>query len=335
MGEIKRFFKKLSVFAILILGFSTVMIFPKISLATEQEGEDVVYEGNQYPINEFPLDSYLKNQKPPLNLDALDTAHWRGYQASWVVKENALFLNSLEARIGGKAAKVSDVFPSNNSFPVKVTWYSGNLTLNVGESQGYWREKILKLKDGNILTVEDVKHKVKPVLPINGIVHWATILFAPIVFYLIGFLAQKKDVLEKKRPFGLKVITSILIAEVLANLLYLFIDIIYTRPGYYIDNGNLHVEPATTLAQRLLGSIGFFVIGSAVPAILSFGLLKLKNWARIGLVCVAILMLLANLISVFFMPTKIELVQAAIIIFSAGCLIYFLRPQMRGVFKRE
>lgn len=124
--------------------------------ATPQVSEKISYNGRIFTMNSTPLETYFTkdNPKPPMHHSSPDqpyekgklptvvysTACYRGYVGTWKIEDSFLWLVSLSN------VKEEPLTPSvvnkDWTFPVKATWYTGNLLVD---------SKIIQVKEGKII----------------------------------------------------------------------------------------------------------------------------------------------------------------------------------------
>ena len=97
---------------------------------TVQIRDKLIYNGETYGLNDEILEQYFKKkpEKRPIT-ENLCTALWRGYIATFEIKEDELLLMELEvmADIDFDMTSVIDsVFPDGN----KMDWYSGLIRID-------------------------------------------------------------------------------------------------------------------------------------------------------------------------------------------------------------
>jgi len=68
--------------------------------------------------------------KPP-SFDFVSTANWKGYEATWLIKDSKLMLYEIMGKKDGKKVRNEDIFPGK-SFPLLADWYTGRIHLRVG-----------------------------------------------------------------------------------------------------------------------------------------------------------------------------------------------------------
>lgn len=113
-------------------GFLALMV-PATLWATTQM-EDVIYlEGVKHPLHSLPLEQYFGAGHPRPPLRAPHTALWRGYLATWEIKEGLLYLKHLEAWTATGKTGMAAVFPDRQG-PVPATWFTGELRIPQGKA---------------------------------------------------------------------------------------------------------------------------------------------------------------------------------------------------------
>jgi len=158
-----------------------VLVLSSLCPATTQIQDRLIYDSNKYFVayDEFPLEEYWSEELPkPICLYMTSTACWRGYIATWEIRNGSLFLKSL-----GKGAMPNDdetPIPLTNVFPdadglVPADWYSGVLECNRGEK--YKAMLFISIHKGKVLgtrkaTWEQVKN------PPDKDLSWSSLLSA-------------------------------------------------------------------------------------------------------------------------------------------------------------
>ncbi len=124
----------------LLKSLFVILAFSSLCPATTQIRDRFIYDGNEYfgDYEEFPLEDYWSDENPkPECLYMGSTACWRGYIATWEIRNGSLFLKSLvkEAMPNEDETPIplTYVFPDANG-PVPADWFSGVLECNGGET---------------------------------------------------------------------------------------------------------------------------------------------------------------------------------------------------------
>jgi hypothetical protein len=156
--------------------FTTILILFSfsIALATAQIPDKIIYEGESYKLFTNPLESYFKlhpDKKPETNI--VMTSLWRGYVATFDIKDNKLFVKDIEIKVQKNddnnkiewKSVLDEVFPDKDS--LYMDWYSGLLVIPRGEMisyvhMGYASEyeeyTILQATDGVLEKRKDFLH---------------------------------------------------------------------------------------------------------------------------------------------------------------------------------
>ncbi|CAG1020056.1 hypothetical protein DOJK_00048 [Patescibacteria group bacterium] len=141
--------------------------------ATAQFPDLLIYEGETVGIFTNPLEMYFdeKHPRPDELFKFSCTANWRGYLATWEIKEGVLYLVKLvDGSCGENAPEIplSKLFP-NQTAPIKATWFSGELKIpqgkqlqyvHMGYGSIYEKELHLTIKNGklvNKITIDNSK----------------------------------------------------------------------------------------------------------------------------------------------------------------------------------
>jgi hypothetical protein len=116
------------------------------AFATAQYPDKIFYNGKEYNLNSNPLESYFdKNPTKRPKSNIMSSALWRGYVATFEVKENQLFLKDIEVEYHDTTSKesnevkwrsvINEVFP--NQEEVKIDWFTGLLVIPHGDLVNY------------------------------------------------------------------------------------------------------------------------------------------------------------------------------------------------------
>lgn len=148
------------------------------ALATGQEPDRLVYKGQSRALFANPLEEYYEagRERPAFmsSPNGTCTANWRGYVATWVVKENTLYLQGIKSWIDGRRATLPGLFGSRvRQGIVKASWFSGELRIpdgkelryvHMGYGSVYERDILLTVEQGRI-TKTTVMDNTKRRLP--------------------------------------------------------------------------------------------------------------------------------------------------------------------------
>ena len=152
-----------------------LLLVPMHAFATAQMPDRILYQGETYPLFTEPLERYLSENRLRTKelFFSVCTACWRGYVATWEVKENYLYITKLvegTCRPDAKEIPLANIFPGQTA-PVKAIWFSGDLRIPQGEiiryerrgyGAVYGREVYLTIKNGRIVNemiIENTKRE--------------------------------------------------------------------------------------------------------------------------------------------------------------------------------
>jgi len=138
---------------------------------TAQIGEKLFYKGEKTRMASEPLNQYL--EKANVYFVWTNTGCWRGYQGSWEIKDNKLFLIDFEATIEDVDGKWEDVgldylFP--NQKEVFAKWFTGKIVVDVGDmlmyihmgyESVYEKTAILEFKNGILISEKEFDNRNK------------------------------------------------------------------------------------------------------------------------------------------------------------------------------
>jgi len=99
--------------------------------ATEQVPDYLIYQGKEYPLMTLPLGPFLREKGSRYTFKMINTANYRGYNATWEIANNKLLLKSFSGNVDGKRVGLDYLFP-NQKGPVVATWFSGELNVGRG-----------------------------------------------------------------------------------------------------------------------------------------------------------------------------------------------------------
>jgi len=159
------------------LFFSILFVLISASAFTTAQFPDyLVYKGERVSIFSNPLESFFseKNPRPDNLFRSSCTACWRGYIATWEVREEILYLVKViegTCNINAPEIDVSGIF--GKKLPIKATWFSGVLRIprgkmlsyvHMGYGSVYEKELFLTFENGKLINeeiVDNTKTKIK------------------------------------------------------------------------------------------------------------------------------------------------------------------------------
>ena len=135
-----------------ILGALAIVLSTIPVFATEQDRDTITFAGQQDSMLERPLNDFLKRLPVIPRFDIPSTANYKGYTASWEVKDSRLCLATFHATTNLQPYSVSLLFPSRK-LPIHADWYSGTIHIISGRetlAQGrYTYERVTALQVTN------------------------------------------------------------------------------------------------------------------------------------------------------------------------------------------
>ena len=132
---------------------------------TAQIEDKLKFKGETYFLATEPLKGYLDREG--IEFFSFSTACWRGYIATWQIKDDKLFLVDLEANtIDGEEVGLRYLFPKQ--YEVFAEWFSGELRVPYGElleyihagyCSIYEKELHLYFKDGSLYRTQEQNNR--------------------------------------------------------------------------------------------------------------------------------------------------------------------------------
>ena len=104
-----------------------------LARATEQVKDSIKFAGQEHSILERPLNDFLRRSPSIPPFDVSHTANYKGYTASWLIKDAKCYLASFNATTNGHQFAVSSLFPSRH-LPIVAEWFSGTIHIVIGRS---------------------------------------------------------------------------------------------------------------------------------------------------------------------------------------------------------
>jgi len=132
----------------IILTVIFVVLSHSTVFGTVQVPDKIIYNGKEYYLHSNPMEDYFKkypNKHPQRNRDTVIVSSdlWRGYVATFEIKNNQLYLKDIEIEVPDDTSMrdtkwksvLKEVFP--NQELVKVDWITGLLVMPYGEIVNY------------------------------------------------------------------------------------------------------------------------------------------------------------------------------------------------------
>jgi hypothetical protein len=147
----------------ILLGLCLTAVLP--ALATEQQLDEMRYYGERVVILEHPLSEKIwpkPSDHPKPQFDIHSTANYKGYEATWEIRDSKLVLVGFSADMQGEEFPIERLFPGRK-LPVLADWYSGPLTIVYGHGRlvkgyrHYERAVIIRIKKGVVLESKEEK----------------------------------------------------------------------------------------------------------------------------------------------------------------------------------
>jgi hypothetical protein len=161
-----------TILAIMLTLVSGLKVF-----ATAQYPDKIIYIGKEYSLHSNPLETYFKmnpDKRPKGGI--MSTALWRGYVATFEVKEKQLFLEDIEIQYNDTTSKesypykwrsvVNEVFPGQEE--IKIDWLTGLIVIphgklvnyvHMGYGSTYKNYILLEIEKGNLKQERRFKYK--------------------------------------------------------------------------------------------------------------------------------------------------------------------------------
>jgi hypothetical protein len=131
---------------------------------TAQMPDLIVIDGVDHSLFSEPLEAYYQPDKRP-NFIPQNTANWRGYLASWEVRDGRLYLTKIVGQacsvkeamdcplLRRSNVRLNDLFPDARKGPVFAGWFSGTLRVPTGALMRYRHMSYDSLYEFDLLVV--------------------------------------------------------------------------------------------------------------------------------------------------------------------------------------
>jgi hypothetical protein len=157
----------LSVVVLIAFLFRSTELF-----ATEQESDQVTYQGKRYIMMECPLNSLWRTPAEVPKFDIDSSSNWKSYRAAWELRGNKLFLTAFEAKQGGRTFPLTRLFPGRK-LPIFASWYSGAINVPIGRlkkrdlyfNAHYGRMLIFNVERGQVQSITDARDAIYKLPP--------------------------------------------------------------------------------------------------------------------------------------------------------------------------
>jgi hypothetical protein len=120
------------------------LLVAKAAFATAQIGDVLTLDGKQYSIQTNPLEPFLTanpDKLPKSNITS--SGNWRGYIATWEIRDDRLLLKDIEILMEKKGTAhdteyrsvLTTVFPEPSY--IIADWFTGNIIIPIGKLSEY------------------------------------------------------------------------------------------------------------------------------------------------------------------------------------------------------
>jgi hypothetical protein len=115
---------------------------------TAQIPDSISIDGAEHMLFAEPLEAYYSQLARP-SFAPTSTANWRGYVASWEIRDNRMYLSGIKAELcdrGGpqgwrcdkrQPVGLKELFPGGKGEKVFAEWFSGTLRVPLGAQMEY------------------------------------------------------------------------------------------------------------------------------------------------------------------------------------------------------
>ncbi len=135
--------------------------------ATGQFGDVIIYEGKKEQLFTNPLQPYL--QERGIKFKGTCSACWRGYQATWEVRDSALYLVRLKECTCRDTDRDIPLSRIARGYPKELmaTWYSGELRIPQGKMLQYYHagyasvyeyDLLLTIREGRVVETKKIRN---------------------------------------------------------------------------------------------------------------------------------------------------------------------------------
>ncbi|MFH0896065.1 MAG: hypothetical protein V2A54_16655 [Bacteroidota bacterium] len=129
-----------------ILTSLLLLLFSSSLFATAQYPDKIIYNGKEYSLHSNPMEAYFAEHPDKRPEDGIrSTACWRGYIATFEIRDKQLFLKDIQCQYSKKGKNNSfetewksvlgEIFPKDSL--VKIDWLTGLLVLPYGKMVNY------------------------------------------------------------------------------------------------------------------------------------------------------------------------------------------------------
>ena len=138
-----------------------LILFCNSAYATGQMKDKLYLEDTYLLIDNLPLSSYLNmvNGWSNKDQDVICSNNWRGYQASWDIRENHLWLLLLDSNpcVAGYTELPAEKLFGDKNYPIRADWFSGEIIARIAKPQNAMVEAIVYTFDKSKLISRKIK----------------------------------------------------------------------------------------------------------------------------------------------------------------------------------
>lgn len=139
-----------------------LMAMSGMAWATQQMAEVMIVDGEPIALLAEPLAPLLARPEVASSLrtqvgTSLCTANWRGYQGTWEIRDDALYLVKLSISPchDPREVPIDTVIP-DAAAPLRATWFSGDLTIPLTKRHKHWHlEEGFMLERYELVTIAE------------------------------------------------------------------------------------------------------------------------------------------------------------------------------------
>lgn len=127
------------------VGAALLLLLVGDACATAQEPDFIVIDGQKFSLFSNPLGQYLEESKTSSKVfetGHITTGNWRGYVATWEIRDHLLWLTRLDRPYGisddsePEPIPIDKIFPGEK-LPIRAKWFSGTLVIPHGTMMEY------------------------------------------------------------------------------------------------------------------------------------------------------------------------------------------------------
>lgn len=137
---------------------------------TAQSRDDLKINDETWRISQNPLEALIEQGKVSANFTPRTSANWRGYVASWEVRDDKLWLVGLKGTVKPKGGSYSDIRSTDlievmgGAGPFFADWFTGELLcssgslvnyIHAGYASRYENEVKLQVTQGHVTTFDE------------------------------------------------------------------------------------------------------------------------------------------------------------------------------------